>query len=114
MAIGESADVAPGLSEGVVPGSQPAEGDTGADQLTQLVGGIGEGLGLIRTLVESTPGALPEVTMMLEQITTGFQEAMNMMVQGSDEQAAEPEAPVAPQAALAEQAPVVQKGPGVR
>ena len=105
MAEMQPADVAPGLAEGQAPGAAPAEGATGADQLTQLVGGVQQGLDMLQGLIEATPGAPDEAKALLQQSIESFMQGMQLMVAGGgeDEAAAEAERPVAPQAALAEQ-----------
>ena len=88
--------------------------ESGAEQLTQLVGGISEGMSTIRGLIEATPGAPQEAGALLDQSMESFMQAMQMMVAGGgdDEAAAEAEQGVAPQAALAERAPIRPKNMG--
>jgi hypothetical protein len=89
------ADVAPGLAEGVAPGSEG--GGSAADQLKQLVGGVQQGLDMLRGLMEATPGAPAEAKEMLDASLESFMGAMQLMVAGGgeDEGAAEMERPSA-------------------
>lgn len=88
--------------------------ESGADQLTQLVGGISEGMSTIRGLIEATPGAPQEAGVLIEQSLDAFMQAMQLMIAGGgeDEMAAESQVPVAPQAALAERPAIRPKGMG--
>ena len=108
------ADVAPGMAEGQQPGVEMPEGATGADQLRELVGGVQQGIEMLRGLMEATPDAPEEAKAMLDASMDSFMQSMQLMVGGGgdDEMAAEPELPVAPEAALAQQAAIRPKGMG--
>ena len=90
------ADVAPGMAEGNMPGTEMPEGASGADQLRELVGGVQQGLEMLRGLMEATPDAPEEAKGLLDAATDSFMQSMQLMVGGGgdDEAAAEPQMPV--------------------
>lgn len=114
---------------GPIPGTEqqiPAGGDpamTGAGQggpedagaqLTQLVGGVSQGISTLRSLMEATPDAPEEAKVLLDQSLDAFMQSMNLMVggtMGEDEAAAEQELP-SPQASLAQQPAIRPKNMG--
>lgn len=102
---------AAGMSEGVPPGAEQQGGGDAAQQLRDLVGGLQNGFGLLRTIMESTPGAPEEAKALLSDSQDSFMQAMRLMVQGgSDEEAAQPEVPMAAEQQLTDKPRFVPKG----
>jgi hypothetical protein len=102
----------PGLAEGQAPGAAPVEGGDAAQQLRDLVGGVQQGMSLVRSIMEATPGAPDEAKGLLDSANESFMQAMQLMVHtGDDEAAAEPEVATQEQA-LAGKPQFVPKTPG--